>query len=237
MNYPQFEKHFSPARANRYLVAAQGNPAKAVDLYKQNLKVAQAFHPLLGIVEVVLRNHINDHLALFFSDTDWIINQKNGFMSDPSLEYFNKKKHKMVQNHFLRKEVEKAEKQLKKKGVSITAGKIIAEQTFGFWSELFEKHYYRILKGRVIQIFSDLPKGYGRKEINRELDGIRRFRNRINHNEPICFKGTLVDFTEAAEVYQSIINILQWIEVDLPRFFAELDSVNEVISTATSAKP
>jgi hypothetical protein len=36
----------------------------------------------------------------------------------------------------------------------VTSGKIIAEQTLGFWTDLFEVHHYRLLKGKPIQIFN-----------------------------------------------------------------------------------
>lgn len=47
--------------------------------YFANMKIAQAFHPLLSSFEVILRNQLHYALARHFSDGNWIINQKSGF--------------------------------------------------------------------------------------------------------------------------------------------------------------
>lgn len=232
MRFKDFRKYFSAARIDRYLIATANSSKRAVKLYKANLKVAQSFHPILGVLEVVIRNRINDILSSHFTDTDWIINQKNGFMIDPSLTYIHKRTGQQKTNDFLLREVQKAEKRLKSSGIAVTSGKIIAEQTLGFWTDLFQAHHYRILKGKQIQVFNHLPARHGRKEVNEELDKIRRFRNRINHNEPICFKGNIIDFSGALEVYQSIKNILDWIDPELTKLVKDIDAVTKNINMA-----
>lgn len=196
MKFRDFRQYFSSARVSRYLAAAGNSTTRATKLYKANLKVTQAFHPLLGIVEVVVRNRINDILTAHFTDP------------------------------------EKAEKRLRKNGAAITSGKIIAEQTLGFWTDLFEVHHYRLLAGKPIQIFSSLPSGHGRKEVNDELNKIRRFRNRINHNEPICFNGNIIDFTMSIDVYSSIINILTWIDPQLVKLVKDINKIQKTITLA-----
>jgi len=232
MKLKDFRHYFSSARVNRYLIATGNSTEKTVKLYKANLKISQAFHPLLGILEVVLRNRLNDVLALYFSDPDWIINQKSGFMSDSSLRYTYKRTGVVKTNDFLKREILKAEKRLNKTQTPITSGKIIAEQTLGFWTDLFEVHNYRLLKGKPIQIFQTLPSGFGRKEVNDQLDKVRRFRNRINHNEPICFNGDLIDFNETVEVHHSIINLLTWIDPEIIKLLSDLDKVQKTVERA-----
>lgn len=232
MKFRDFRQYFSASRVNRYLLATNNLSIKAVKLYKANLKTSQAFHPILGIFEVVFRNKLNDILTSHFTDPDWIINQKTGFMSDRSLRFTYKRTGQQKTNDFLKREINKAEKRLQKTRTPITSGKIIAEQTLGFWTDLFEVHHYRILKGKPIQIFHSLPAGTGRKEVNDELDRVRRFRNRINHNEPICFNGNNIDFTETLEVYNSIINLLTWIDPEIIKFIADIDKVKNTIDKA-----
>ena len=234
MKFRDFSQYFSAARVNRYLIAAGHSKSGAVKLYKANLKTSQAFHPLLGVIEVVLRNRLNDILTAHFKDPDWIINQKTGFMSDPSLRFTYKRTGLKKTNDFLKTEVNKAEKRLLKAKTPITSGKIIAEQTLGFWTDLFEVHHYRLLKGKPIQIFRSLPPAHGRKEVNDELNKVRRFRNRINHNEPICFNGNNIDFTETLEVHKSIINLLTWIDPEITRMISDLDTVKRTIGKATA---
>ena len=229
MNFSDFSKYFSQSRVNRYLLATGNSTTKAVKLYKVNLKISQAFHPLLGFFEIILRNRLNDILTSHFKDPDWIINQKSGFMSDSWLIFTNKLTGQHKINDFLKKEISKAEKRLHKTKTQITSGKIIAEQTLGFWTDLFEVHNYRLLKGKPIQIFNSLPVNQGRKEINDELNKIRRFRNRINHNEPICFSKNNIDFNEAIEVHKSIINLLTLIDPNIINLIADLDKVKNTI--------
>ena len=135
-------------------------------LYFANMKIAQAFHPLLSSFEVILRNQLHYALAHHFSDGNWIINQKTGFMIAPSLTYTNKRTKKKVTNDYILKEVLKAEKKIADRGVRVTTGRVIAEQTLGFWNSFYETHHYALLAGVPCRIFKKLPPGFGRKEIN-----------------------------------------------------------------------
>jgi len=232
MRFKDFRQYFSNARIDRYLAATGNSTNRTVRLYKVNLKISQAFHPLLGVLEVVLRNRLNDVLTAHFADPDWIVNQKNGFMNHSSLTFTYKRTGLQKTNDFLRRAVIKAEQRLRKTGTPVTSGKIIAEQPLGFWTDLFEVHHYRLLRGKPVQIFQTLPSGYGRKEVSDELDKVRRFRNRINHNEPVCFNGNNIDFTRASDIYNSIINMLTWIDPELVKLTSDIDKVRRAINRA-----
>lgn len=78
-------KYLSRPRYNRYLIAVGNNKDRAKKFYNANIRLAQSFHPVLSQFEVVLRNCLNNKLSVYFADTDWIINQKNGFMRHTSL--------------------------------------------------------------------------------------------------------------------------------------------------------
>ncbi len=214
MRFEKIRLYISMPRIGRYLQAASNNKSKATRPYKANLKVLQAFLPIIAVLEVTLRNRINTILSAHFSDPDWIINQKNGFMIDPILTHTDKRTGKNITNRYLKIEIEKAEKRILKSGADVTSGKIISEQTFGFWTDLYEVHHYKILFGRPIQIFSNLPSGHGRKEVTDALTKIRLFRNRLYHNEPICFNGATKSFQNAEDVHSLIINVLIWIDID-----------------------
>lgn len=79
MKYSEYEKAFSPARLNKYLVACGGNTAKALTLYRHNVKLCQKFYGILNIFEVVLRNAINAHYQNIFNDSEWVENQMRIF--------------------------------------------------------------------------------------------------------------------------------------------------------------
>ena len=235
MNYKTFQLYFSNPRVNRYYYAANSSKRKTISLYKQNLLIAQAIHPVIGIFEVVLRNSIDAALCKHFQDENWIINQKDGFMSDSHLLFMGKQSQEFKRNDFLKREVIKAEQKLKLKylkipSIYVTPGNIIAEQSFSFWTNFFEAHHFKILKGKPIQIFRDLPQGIGRKEIFQKLNSIRQFRNRINHNEPICFVDNKFSYSEIQAIHQSIYELLRYIDDRLIDFLESIDNTEETLN-------
>lgn len=226
MEFQKIVFYLSSPRINRYQAAVGGDETKAVDLYKTNLFVSQAFLPLISVLEVVLRNGINEVLARHFNDPNWIVHQKTGFMVHPSLGYFNRSG-KFIKNDFLLSEVERVEKRLRKARTFLTSGKIIAEQNFGFWTDLFEVQHYKVLLGRPIKMFKNLPPGYGRKEVYDALNQIRLFRNRIYHNEPICFDRSGSLFKEAEALHLLLLAVFDWVEPDLKQWVQDLDTIDE----------
>ncbi|MDQ1151871.1 hypothetical protein QE382_003855 [Sphingobacterium zeae] len=177
-------KYLSRPRYNRYLIATANNKIKAKRLYNANIRLAQAFHPLLSQFEVVLRNKLNIVLTSHFNDPDWIITQKNGFMRHQSLRN---------SHYFLKTCIQKSEHKLNRRGIPITNGKIISDQTFGFWLAFFLPHHYTLVNGQPIHVFIHKPALENRASIYDKLDKIKNFRNRVNHCEPICFSGHNID--------------------------------------------
>jgi hypothetical protein len=232
MKFQKVRLFLSSQRIERYLIATGNRKTKAVRLYKANLKIAQSFHPLLGALEVILRNRINTILTAHFSDPDWIINQKAGFMIHPTLTHVDRRTGRRITNDFLKSSVEKSERRFRRLSIPITSGKIIADQALGFWTDLFEVHHYRLLLGRPIQVFNHLPSGHGRSDVSDRLNKIRQFRNRINHNEPICFRGAVIDFTYVEQVYDAIMEILNWIDPELITWIKDIDGVSTKIANA-----
>lgn len=236
MKYTKFKKHFSAGRISKYALATNNNKSKTVMLYKTNMAVSQAFVPLICVLEVALRNNINLVLTNYFNDSDWIINQKAGFMNDPSLQHQNKRTGDVVDNRYHLKQVNKAENKAIRESRTICSDFIISEQTFGFWSSFYSTHIYKLLRGNHIHVFPYIPSGYGRKAIEGNLSKIRNFRNRISHHEPICFdSANQKDFSEARSIHALIVETLNWIDPDITSFLAEIDYV-EVSITRMEAR-
>jgi hypothetical protein len=213
-------KYLSRPRYNRYLNATSNNKNRAKRLYNANIRLAQAIHPLLTQFEVVLRNSLNLQLTSYFVDSDWIINQKNAFMRNPSLAH---------SHFFLRNSIVKTENKLNRRGIPITNGKIISDQNFGFWIALFLSHHYSLIGGQPIKIFNNKPAIEDRASIYSKLDEIRSFRNRVNHCEPLCFRGNLVDCYEIIDIRTKLYNLLNWIDPELVPFFESIDNVQNKI--------
>lgn len=213
--------YLSEPRYSRYLIAVNGDVFKARKLYHANIRLAQAFHPIISQFEVILRNCINKRLGSHFNDHNWIINQKNGFMSHESLK---------ESKFFILNQVQKTEYRFRKKGIPITNGKIVSEQNFGFWLAFFLPHHHKLLEGQLIHIFSNKPNSANRATIYGKLDRIREFRNRVNHCEPLCFHGNRIDCMEAIEVLEDIYDLLSWIGNDIIPFIKKFDGIEGKIN-------
>lgn len=86
LNYHKIIKYISAPRLKRYEDVCNGDQKRTLKLYQANIKLSQAFYSVLSLLEVVLRNALNEELSNFFQDRDWIINQRTGFMIAPGLE-------------------------------------------------------------------------------------------------------------------------------------------------------
>lgn len=172
MDYEEYEKAFSPARLSRYLTACGGNQAKALTLYRHNVRLCQKFYGILNIFEVVLRNAMNLHYQSYFGDKDWILNQyADGCMLSTAPQ----------RNEILRNATE-----LLRHG-RYSNDRLVSSVTFGFWTYLFNRLPYRSGGSTLLQIFPYRTPGLAQRPIFNELQQIKSFRNRIAHYEAVCF--------------------------------------------------
>lgn len=223
MTYTQLEYFISQPRLNSFLRACGNSKSKTQKLYRINLRVAQAFYPLMNLFEIFIRNAIYNELANHFDDPDWIINQKTRFMSDPNLS---------SSNFFLKINTEKAEQKIRRTGLKISSSRIIAEHTFGFWTAFFDPHHFKLIQGAALGAFPNKPYIVNRSILAGMLNRIRDFRNRIYHNEPICFKGSSVDFTVANNVIDDMHQIMEWIDPSLKTYTDYFNNIRNKIDQA-----
>lgn len=222
MKYQNLEHLLSPPRLSRYLIACSNSKSRAQKLYRANLRIAQAFYPVLNLFEVILRNRIHEKLTNHFRNSNWIIDEKTGFMNDRTLRR---------SRFYIKSQVIKAEQRLTRRGRAITTGKIIAEQTFGFWTSLYERHHYGLVGGVIIRCFPNKPSFVNRSSIQVKLQMIRDFRNRIYHNEPICFSGSSVGFQDAEQVREALYDLLEWISIEAKSYVEEFDNIDNKIES------
>jgi len=219
IKYISLEKYASAPRMSRFF-AATGTKTGAKKLYRLNLLVSQAYYPILNLTEIFLRNSLYACIENHFSNSDWIIIEKTGFMNDQSLAR---------SGYYLKNCVINAENKMLRKGITVTSGKVLAEQSFGFWVSLFEPAHYRLIGGSVIHSFPHKPTHINRRAIFTVLSKIRDFRNRIYHNEPICFSGASVDFSYARQIKSDLFDLLGWMQPDIKKYVQQFDTVDEEI--------
>ena len=71
MTEQQLKYYLSSPRFNVYLAKTNNDFDKAYRLYKVNIELSEAFYPILSVLEVSLRNAVNETLKLHFNDPYW----------------------------------------------------------------------------------------------------------------------------------------------------------------------
>ena len=224
MRFSDLERYLSVPRLHRYFSVCSSE-SRAIELYKGNLKLAQAFHPVLGVLEVVTRNSIYNSIAAHFADPDWIINQRNGFMSHRALS---------PGRFYLKREVERAEAALTRRGVPITSARLVAEQNFKFWTDLLANYHLGLLRSSPLRAFPNLTSSSRNNVAYATLMDIRKFRNRVSHNEPLFLYGNSIDFSLVIETHRKINNVFSWIDPKLLVWIADIDQISDGILACSS---
>jgi hypothetical protein len=137
----------------------------------------------LGVLEVVLRNAVNEHFKAKLGDSNWLATQaRSGFLVD-------------YQGVIL-----KERDDLLKRG-RYTHDRLLSSLTLGVWTFMFSRNCYKNSGKTLLQIFPNKAHGLNQKDIYDDLNKIRIFRNRIAHHQPLCFdaNGT-INVTYAREI-------------------------------------
>ena len=92
---------------------------KAILHYKYNIQLSESFYAVLSMFEVALRNSLNRELTEHFGNSEWYlrIDSVNGLRN-------------------LRNSINTAKRHIANRNETITANKVIAELTLGFWVRL-----------------------------------------------------------------------------------------------------
>ena len=202
-----FEKVFSNKRMERYFALYPNDEDKAIRHYQSNIQLTEAFYTSLSVLEVALRNALSRELETMTGREDWYAI----FPNIPGLTNLNRY-------------VTQASKQIAGRHEQITPSKIIAELTLGFWVSLLNAEYERLLWKDLRRAFPYLPKKERqRKNVSAPLNRFRAFRNRVFHNESICW-----NLRRVQEIHSELLLLLGWINKDLPKWLTNFDRFDEV---------
>ncbi|PRD40557.1 hypothetical protein C5748_26340 [Phyllobacterium phragmitis] len=156
----------SEPRFATYLSKGGNHEAYALALYLYNARLAKAFLYPLNVVEVTLRNAVDEVLVATFQQ-NW--HQTEAFRSDTltveGLATLNKA--------------------IQRAGPNASRDQVIATLTFDFWSNLFRSDYGSLWRTNVNRAFPHLRHGESRQDIQNLVKAINAFRNRVAHHEPV----------------------------------------------------
>lgn len=159
----------SAERLSTYLRLASGDRERAMRIYTQNVALGSALYGPLQVLEVALRNAVNDVLSERYGGS---------WYNEPRLL-------KRVESEAARRATEKVQKKL-------TTGRVVAELNFGFWVALFARGYDATLwRTHLHDLFTPKP---NRRNLHGQLNRLRSLRNRVAHHEPILQRDLRTDY-------------------------------------------
>lgn len=198
-----FSRTFSFPRLAPYLRAAGLCNTHAVDHYRWNLEVSEAFYPALSCLEIIFRNALHEQLTALYGRPDW-------WASAP-----------LERDDVYMVERARADARRRKRAAA-TADDVVAALPFGFWVAMISTRYDRYFW--VPALHKAFPNYRGtRKALHENLETMRRFRNRIMHHEPIHHRHLEADH---AKIYK----LLGYIEPKACAWLHQFDRVPEVLA-------
>lgn len=172
----QLIKFISADRFARYETAVGGDIDSALRLYAWNIAVSSAFWGPLQVLEVALRNALHDRLTARFSREDW----------------WNAQSLTLTTVH--QQAIAAAYDRLTQERKMPTSGRVVAQLSLGFWVGLLGTgHNYEMTLWRPALRHAFTDKGGTRRQLHKDLDRRRTFRNRIAHHEPIFHRHLSAD--------------------------------------------
>ena len=204
MNREELVKYattYSIERLESFIYSSDDTIEDVIQHYSDNMQISQSLYIDLCTLEVFLRNAIDTVFKTCFSE-NWLENEiKNNYLLD-------KKDYQILLNAY-----ELTLKECKSSSKEITNGKIIANLTFGFWTNLCAKKYSVKIWNKMSRfkgVFVNYPNL--RPEIaviSKKLYAIRKLRNRIFHYEQI-FKYP----EKTLNLYNIILEIISYLPQD-----------------------
>lgn len=221
MKYSQFEHIISPKRMERYLLATGKRKKRAILLYNANLNLSKEVYVVLSYFEVALRNAINDRLVPLFG-SDWLRDS-----ALPGGRFDNKRSEHMC------KVIAKRYDSLVKDG-EYSHSKLLSSLEFGIWKYMFADYQYKVTGQVLLSIFPNKPKSSAIKQFDNtyffnELNYINVLRNRIAHQEPLCFSHHTqkVDTNYVYAQYRRIIKLFTMMGIDSKQLLKNMNNVEK----------
>jgi hypothetical protein len=201
------ETTMSPARLARYIPSGKGDKNHALRLYVWNARLCEEFYIPIQFTEVALRNCIHRQLVLLYRD-NWF--------EQPKFTNIIPDRHKSEMAKTVSDE-------RKKRGLSFTPDHVVAGMSFGFWLNLMSQSLENFIWPNGIKgAFPRLPHGFGRDEVYKRLERLRKFRNAVMHHYAIFDKGP-------TDEYRNIRTLLDWMCPETLWFMSELSNPAAVL--------
>lgn len=194
-----------------------------IDRYNKNIKISQALYPELSVLEITLRNAIDTMFKIQFGN-NWIEDEIN---SNKLLDIYD--------YNTLLKAYTDVKNECANKLKPFSIGKVIANLSFGFWTNLCLKKYNAKIwtkKGVFKGIFANYPKEKQQQihAISNLLNSIRKLRNRVFHYEII-----LKEPQNLLKKYNEILEMLSYLPQNNPKILNETSNFLKTFDEVTAS--
>ncbi len=197
----------SPERLSK-LKNLTGSTEKAIELHQETLQVGASLMAVTATIEIALRNSVCENLGHFFAVPNWLQQPPVAFQwKAPELTKIAQAIDSAKRDEYSklsqaakggldalayplgRPPITSHLKRAKdrRKHISITEGKVIAELTLYFWKRLYGPDYDQTLwRTTLKRTFPD--KTLTRAAVATQLEYIYQARNRLAHHEPVLHR-------------------------------------------------
>lgn len=246
MKYEELSMVVSSGRLKPYLEQCHNDKAKALVLYRYNIRLSMELFTVLGAVEVALRNRIDSVMSAEFGE-NWLKDSARPggvfYPSDKKYKLTEKQKKHLLQTaqrvktaegrivrekakmKYLAKDDERRE---------LKNSDFISEMSFGFWVTMFEKTEYKVTNKCLMKCFPSDEKCFIETNVNNRfiretINALRDARNKIAHNHSIVFDKTKLSSVPCCNVYKDAKILLVLMNIDPASYLFGLDHVLEEI--------
>ncbi len=214
-----FIKIVSKDRLDSYKLLESDSYELLLARYIFNIKISEAFYPILSALEIALRNNIYNAVCNI-KGKNWLMNEihSQSILSVNERNLLIESYNKLSKKHH---------------GKTITESGLIAELTFGFWINLCKKSYKNSLWDKQSffeNVFPDFdnyftsPTWDKTKVIFPELKNILILRNRIFHHEIIINNKNGIE-----NMYDKVERVLYSLSTDYADLFKDSFRFKEMI--------
>ncbi len=199
----------SAPRFARYLQSTGNDREHALKLYRWNMAVSAAFAIPLHLLEISARNGVVQGIeAIHGGAWPWTQGFIRTLQNPTDRRKFNPRRtlEKCAQRHQ-------------------TAGKVVADINFGFWERILLSGQQNIIWNTQFDLCfpgspAAQPSTIRREELRRDVEQIRKFRNRVAHHEPIFMRNLQNDL-------QLILKIVEWRNPTASLWLQDIEAVTE----------
>jgi hypothetical protein len=198
--YDQIIQTLAPERLGAY-GTDNDEPQLILARYLLNMALCESLYSPLQMAEIALRNSIHRELSIHFDTTEWFKDPKS-------------------QTAWQARKVHEAQELLKSKSKPTTAGRIVAELSFGYWTSFFNKAHASSGIGHRLanKVFIHAPRRQRNlKTLDQRWKRIRDLRNRVFHHERI------LHWADLDKQHSEILEAIHWISPELAELSKTLD--------------